>query len=78
MTIGYARKDKIDWFVAVPVREQCLLPNVFILGKEDTSMEKLSEDFKARQKPVARIIVAVSAAVAGFLIMLFRQLKKPR
>ncbi|WP_264821347.1 hypothetical protein [Acetobacter cerevisiae] len=41
-------------------------------------MEKLSEDFKARQKPVARIIVAVSAAVAGFLIMLFRQLKKPR
>ncbi|WP_256441413.1 MULTISPECIES: hypothetical protein [unclassified Acetobacter] len=41
-------------------------------------MEKLSEDFKTRQKPVARIIVAVSAAVAGFLIMLFRQLKKPR
>ncbi|GBQ07940.1 hypothetical protein AA14362_1559 [Acetobacter cerevisiae DSM 14362] len=78
MAIGYTRKDKIDWLVAVPVREQGLLPNVCILGKEDTSMEKLSEDFKARQKPVARIIVAVSAAVAGFLIMLFRQLKKPR
>lgn len=41
-------------------------------------MEKLSEDFKARQKPVSRIIVAVSAAVAGFLIMLFRAIKKPR
>lgn len=63
---------------AVSAREQSLLPNVFSLGKEDTSMEKRSEDFKARQKPVARIIVAVSAAVAGFLIMLFRQLKKPR
>nr|WP_298794470.1 hypothetical protein [uncultured Acetobacter sp.] len=40
-------------------------------------MEKLSKDFKNRQKPVARIIVAVSAALAGFLIMLFRLMRKP-
>ncbi|WP_257007528.1 hypothetical protein [Acetobacter orleanensis] len=39
-------------------------------------MEKLSEDFKARQKPVARILVAVSAAMAGFLIMMFRLIRK--
>lgn len=41
-------------------------------------MEKLSEDFKTRQKPVARVIVAISAALAGFLIMLFRLFKKNR
>ncbi|GBQ75287.1 hypothetical protein AA14337_0184 [Acetobacter malorum DSM 14337] len=58
--------------------EQCRLQNVFTQNKEDTAVEKLSEDFKDRQKPVSRIIVAVSAAVAGFLIMLFRAIKKPR
>lgn len=39
-------------------------------------MEKLSEDFKERQKPVARIIVATGVAVAGFLVMLFRTIRK--
>lgn len=39
-------------------------------------MEKLSEDFKARQKPVAAVVVAAGAALAGFLVMLFRLFKK--
>ncbi|MCX2561085.1 hypothetical protein OQ252_06695 [Acetobacter farinalis] len=39
-------------------------------------MEKLSEDMRERQKPVARIIVLVSTAVAGFLIMLVRLMRK--
>ncbi|WP_197461687.1 hypothetical protein [Acetobacter malorum] len=71
-------KNVFDCVVGVNYWEQCLLQNVFSQNKEDTAVEKLSEDFKARQKPVSRIIVAVSAAVAGFLIMLFRAIKKPR
>lgn len=53
------------------------LPARFYLRHGGHLMEKLSEDFKARQRPVARILIAVSALLAGFLIMLFRLIRKP-
>lgn len=39
-------------------------------------MEKLSEDFQNRQKPVARLIVSASVALAVFFMMIAKAIRK--
>ncbi|GBQ22413.1 hypothetical protein AA0472_0763 [Acetobacter estunensis NRIC 0472] len=42
--------------------------------REGLFMEKMSEDFQKRQKPVAALIIGISAAIAGAAVTLVRKL----